>query len=131
MGRLDASLEICHPDEQHGFRPNRGLEQHLLTTNTQSGQIFRESDPKKNLIKIPVRQGCVESAFVCTVLQKTMGVWRVTVSGNHGFDLRGDLPQLSHPRFADDILLFAGSAAEAAILIDFLVEEFASAGLFF
>ena len=58
-----------------------------------------------------------------------MGVWRVTVSGDHGFDLRDDLPQLLAHRFAEDILLFATSAAEAATLVDSLVEELASVGL--
>ena len=58
-----------------------------------------------------------------------MGVWRVTVSGAHGFDLGDDLPQLLDLRFADEIILFARSAAEAAAFVDFLVEEFASVGL--
>ena len=33
LGRFAASLEICQPEEQHGFRPNRRLEEHLLTAN--------------------------------------------------------------------------------------------------
>ena len=48
-----------------------------------------------------------------------MGVWRVTVSGAHGFDLGDDLPQLLDLRFADEIILFARSAAEAAAFVDF------------
>ena len=47
-----------------------------------------------------------------------MGVWRVTLSGDHGFDLRNDLPQLLDLRFADDIFLFARWADEATTLVD-------------
>ena len=56
---------------------------------------------------------CDEFAFVWRGFSRSNGgIWRVTVSGDHGFDLSDDLP---------DILLFARPAAEAAILICWVV----------
>ena len=58
------------------------------------------------------------SRLFCAVLQEAMGVWRVTVSGDHGFVFGDGLPQLLDlNKVADDVLLFARSAAEAAILV--------------
>ena len=33
LGRMEAPLEHCQPEEQHGFRSNRRTEEHLLTAN--------------------------------------------------------------------------------------------------
>ena len=33
LGRIEAPLEHCQPEEQHGFRSNRRIEEHLLTAN--------------------------------------------------------------------------------------------------
>ena len=33
LSRIEALLEARQPEEQHGFRQNRRLEEHLLTTN--------------------------------------------------------------------------------------------------
>ena len=40
------------------------------------------------------------------VLHDAMGVWRAKVSGDHGFDLGDDLPQLWGLRFADFCFYF-------------------------
>ena len=62
-------------------------------------------------------------------LQEAMGVRRARVSSHHGFDLGDDLHQFLIFRFADDILLFEKWAAEAATLVDSLVEKVAFVGL--
>ena len=33
LARIENSLELGQPEEQHGFRPGRKIEEHLLTTN--------------------------------------------------------------------------------------------------
>ena len=33
LGRIEATLEAGQPEEQHGFRAQRRIEEHLLTTN--------------------------------------------------------------------------------------------------
>ena len=33
LGRVEDTLEIHQPEAQHGFRPNRRLEEHLVTAN--------------------------------------------------------------------------------------------------
>ena len=34
LNRIENFLELEQPEEQHGFRPGRGIEEHLLTTKT-------------------------------------------------------------------------------------------------
>ena len=68
-------------------------------------------------IKAGVRQGCVLSPrLFCSVLQLAMEEWRCDVSHN-GLDLGDGGPPLSDLRFADDILLFAGSGNNLAICL--------------
>ena len=33
LGRIEATLDAEQPEEQHGFRADRRIEEHLLTTN--------------------------------------------------------------------------------------------------
>ena len=33
LGRIEATLEAGQPEEQHGFRAQRRIEEHLLTTD--------------------------------------------------------------------------------------------------
>ena len=76
-----------------------------------------------------VRQGCVLNAkLFCAGLQLAMGTWRAKMGGK-GFDLHDGGCNLLDLRFADDILLFAHSADEAAAMLDSLVEELATVGL--
>ena len=46
-----------------------------------------------------------------------------------GIDLQDALPKLLDLRFADDILLFAGTAHETVFLLESLLQEFAAVGL--
>ena len=59
-----------------------------------------------------------------------MRKWRFDVENPHyGIDLQDDLPKLLDKRFADDILLFAGTAHEAFFLLESLMQEFEEVGL--
>ena len=33
LGRIEHTLDIAQPEEQHGFRKNRRIEEHLITAN--------------------------------------------------------------------------------------------------
>ena len=33
LGRMEDTLELRQPEAQHGFHPNRRLEEHLVTAN--------------------------------------------------------------------------------------------------
>ena len=165
LGRIEEPLEHAQPEEQHGFRTKRRIEEHLLSANmvidktllankplwilsldlskafdrvdwdalwsglrlhgvsvhliwllqlmysNQTGQISGHSDVSREFcIRAGVRQGCVLSPrLFCSVLQLAMEDWRCDVS-NNGLDLGNRGPPLLDLRFADDILLFAGSA---------------------
>ena len=72
-------------------------------------------------IKAGVRQGCVLSPrLFCSVLQLAMEEWRCDVSHN-GLDLGDGGPLLLDLHFADDILLFAGSAEQLGYIVICLI----------
>ena len=45
LGRGEAPLEHCQPEEQHGFRSKRGIEEHLLTANMVSDKTLLRNTP--------------------------------------------------------------------------------------
>ena len=184
LGRIEEPLEHAQPEEQHGFRTKRRIEEHLLSANmvidktllgnkplwilsldlskafdrvdwdalwsglrlhgvsvrliwllqlmysNQTGQISGHSDVSREFcIKAGVRQGCVLSPrLFCSVLQLAMEDWRCDVS-NNGLDLGDGGPPLLDLRFADDILLFAGSAEQLGYMLDKLVTLLGKVGL--
>jgi len=184
LGRIEHTLEEEQPEEQHAFRGDRRLEEHLLTADIfiektrarnipvwvvsldlskafdriawptlwkallehgvsqhlvwlmqnlyyrQSGQVKgKDSNSRTFDILAGVRQGCVLSPrLFCSVLEWSMAKWRRRV-GAAGFDLGDGLRCLLDLRFADDIVFFATSYAEAAYLLDELVAAFAEVGL--
>ena len=76
-----------------------------------------------------VRQGCVLSPrLFCAVLQAALAIWRQSVE-SLGLDFGDGLPALLDLRFADDLLLFAKSARDAAVLLDELVRCCSLVGL--
>ena len=98
--------------------------------SNQTGQISGHSDVSREFcIKAGVRQGCVLSPrLFCSVLQLAMEDWRRDVS-NKGVDLGDGGPPLLDLRFADDILLFAGSAEQLGYMLDKLVTSLGKVGL--
>ena len=76
-----------------------------------------------------MRQRCVLSPrLFCSVLQLAMEEWRRDVSHN-GLDLGDGGPPVLDLRFADDILLFAGSAEQLGYMLDKLVTSLEKVGL--
>ena len=76
-----------------------------------------------------MRQGCVLSPrLFCSVLQLAMEEWRCDVS-HTGLDVGDGGPPLLDLRFADDILLFAGSAEQLGYMLDKLVTSLEKVGL--
>ena len=184
LGRIEELLEHGHPEEQHGFKTNRKIEEHLLNANmvidktllanrplwiltlniskafdrvdwdalwrglrlhgvsahlvwllqvvylNQTGQITGHSDVSREFcIKAGGRQGCVLSPrLFCSPLQLAMEEWRPDVLHN-GLDLGDGGPPLVDLRFADDILLFAGSAGQLGYMLDRLGTSLGKAGL--
>ena len=183
LARMEASLEAHQPEEQHGFRKHRRMDEHLLTArlfldkawdkgipvwivsldlskafdrvnwdalwlalhdhgisehlvwilqliySNQSGEVQGEHS---NSDLFPgVRRGCVLSPrLFCSVLQWGLSAWRRNAETKGcGFDLGDTMPSLLHLRFADDILLFARTAAEAMALLDDLVRKLQNIGL--
>ena len=78
-----------------------------------------------------VRQGCVLSPRLFrSVLQWGMSVWRQNAETQKcGFDSGDHMSFLLDLPFADDILLFARTAAEAMALLDDLVHKLQNIGL--
>ena len=93
-----------------------------LMHSNQTGQISGHSDvSRESCIKAGVRQGWVLSPrLFCSVLQLAMEDWRRDVS-NNGLSLGDGGPPLLDLRFADDIVLFAGSAEQLSYMLDKLV----------
>jgi len=184
LGRLEHELDKHQPEEQHAFRADYRIEEHLLTANmfldktrsvgipvwavsldlskafdrvdwsalwsamrghgisdhliwvlqvlyeNQTGQVkgnSQRSDPFD--IRAGVRQGCVLSPrLFCCLLEWAMARWQ-RMSGTAGFDLGDGLRRLLDLRFADDVVFFAKSQEEAAVLLTSLVDELATGGL--
>ena len=186
LGRIEALLEAHQPEEQHGFRQHRRMDEHLLTAtlfldkawdkgipvwivsldlskafdrvnwnalwlalrdhgvsdhliwilqliySNQLGEVQGEhSNSSPFPIHAGVRQGCVLSPrLFCSVLQWGMSAWRQNAETRKcGFDLGDNMAFLLDLRFADDILLFARTAAEAMALLDDLVHKLQNIGL--
>jgi len=184
LARIEEKLEAAQPEEQHAFRSDRRLEEHLMTADmfiektraqnipiwivsldlskafdrvawptlwkallehgvsehmvwilqslyhAQTGQVQGKS---KNSclfeILAGVRQGCVLSPrLFCSALELAMAGWRQKVE-SFGFDLGDGMRWLLDLRFADDVVFFARSEAEAAHALDVLVAELAKVGL--
>ena len=79
---------------------------------------IEQSDVSPELcIRAGKRQGCVLSPrLLCLVLQSAMEKWRCDVS-NNGLDVGYGGLRLLDLRFANDILLFAGSAEQLVICL--------------
>ena len=100
--------------------------------SNQSGEVQGEhSNSDLFPIHAGVRQGCVLSPRLsCNVLQWGMSAWRRnSETKGCGFDLGDTMPSLLDLRFADDILHFARTAAEAMALLDDLVRKLQNIGL--
>ena len=116
---------------------DHGISEHLvwilqLIYSNQSGEVQGEhSNSDLFPIHAGVRQGCVLSPrLFCSVLQWGMSAWRRNAETKGcGFDLGDTMPSLLDLRFADDILLFARTAAEAMALLDDLVRKLQNIGL--
>ena len=78
-----------------------------------------------------MRQGCVLSPrLFCSVLQWGMSAWRRNAETKRcGFDLGDNMQSLLDLRFAEDILLFARTVAEAMALLDDVVRKLQNIGL--
>ena len=85
----------------------------------QSGQVHDVSGSSREFyIKGSVRQGCVLSPrLFCSILQIALKIGRGRVE-HVGIDLDDDMKLLLDLRFADDFLLFANTAADAAFQLD-------------
>ena len=96
----------------------------------QSGEVQGKWGSSRNFpITSGVRQGCVLSPrLFSAVLQWAMKNWRRDASLK-GFDLGDGESALLDLRFADDILLFAKSYAEAVSLLHDLVTALSQVGL--
>ena len=96
----------------------------------QSGEVRGKWGSSRNFpITSGVRQGCVLSPrLFSAVLQWAMKGWRRDVPLK-GFDLGDGQPALLDLRFADDILLFAKSYAEAVSLLHDLATVLSQVGL--
>ena len=184
LGRIEDLLDASQPEEQHGFRTGRRIEEHLVTANivldkmqaanlpvwivsidfskafdridwaalwpalrgqgvsvhliwllqivyhNQEGVVRGDSSTSRwfNIFG-GVRQGCVLSPrLFCAVLQTALSEWRQSVA-SFGLDFGDGLPELLDLRFADDLLLFARSAQDAAKLLDDLVRCCSGVGL--
>ena len=116
---------------------DHGISDHLvwilqLIYANQLGEVQGEhSNCDPFPIHAGVRQGCVLSPrLFCSVLQWGMSAWRRNAETKRcGFDLGDKMPSLLDLRFADDILLFARTAAEAMALLDDLVRKLQNIGL--
>ena len=185
LGRIEALLEAHQPEEHHGFRKHRRMDEHLVTAtlfldkawdkgipvwivsdlskafdranwnalwlafrdhgvsdhliwilqliySSQSGEVEGEhSNNNPFPIHAGVRQGCVLSPRLFrSVLQWGMSVWRQNAETQKcGFDFGDNMSFLLDLPFADDILLFARTAAEAMALLDDLVHKLQNIGL--
>ena len=113
LARIEPILEEAHPEEQHGFRPGRRLEEHLLTATVIISKTLAAD--------VPI---WIVSLDLCKAID---GIEWGSV-GQVGFDLGDGLPRLLDLRLADDVLLFCRSAQEARATLDSLVWHLANVG---
>ena len=73
LARIEPLIEAGQPEEQHGFRPNRRMEEHLVTANLVVDKFFG--------IDMPV---CGSSAWTC---QKLSTEWIGTNCGPHSWTM--------------------------------------------
>ena len=114
----------------------QSVSQHLIwllhkCNENQTGEVKTESGRSRAFsISAGVRQGCVLSPRLFNaVLQEAMETWRCAVAG-HVFNLGdGGMERLFDLRFADDILSFAVSASETALILEELIDALAGVGL--
>ena len=184
LGRIEETLEAAQPEEQHGFRSGRRLQEHIVTANlvmqklsaigvpvwivsldlskafdrlawkplwqalqhhgvsdhmiwliqrlyrNQHGVVIGEDvDSRQFPILAGVRQGCVLSArLFSAALEWAMADWRAKIQ-NNGISIGDGASNLTDLRFADDLLIFAYSQAEASEMLDMLVASLSSVGL--
>ena len=76
-----------------------------------------------------VKQGdTLSSILFNAALEHMFRKWKQRLD-SQGWQIQNHLPRLTHVRFADDILLFAKSLDEIIMMLEFLKEELAEAGL--
>ena len=105
----------------------QGVYEHLIwllqsAHHNQDGVVRGDSStsPWFNILFGGIRLGCVLSPrLFCVLLQAALSEWRQSVA-SFGLEI-GGVPGLLDRRFADDLLLFARSAQDAAKLLDDLV----------
>ena len=97
--------------------------------HNQEGVVRGDSSTSRwfNIFAGNFRQGLSPRLF-CAVLQTAFSEWRQSVA-SFGLDFGDGLPELRDLRFADDLLLFARSAQDAAKLFDDLVRCCSGVGL--
>ena len=112
----------------------QGVSQHLICAiqsiyENQTGFV-RGSTSSSSVFSISagVRQGCILSPrLFAAVLEFVISDWKQR--NNFGLDIGDADRKLLELRFADDVLLFASSVAEAANILDSLVIALRGAGL--
>ena len=72
LARIEPLIEAGQPEEQHGFRPNRRLEEHLVTANLVVDKFSESTCP------------CGSSAWTC---QKLSTEWIGTNCGPHSWTM--------------------------------------------
>ena len=58
LGRIEATLEQHQPEEQHGFRSGRRIEEHLLTANTKPAKPTPDSSRTSPHLTTSKLRGC-------------------------------------------------------------------------
>ena len=74
LARIEPLIEAGQPEEQHGFRPNRRLEKHLVTANLGVDKFFGIDMPR-----VGHQLGLVKSFRLSGLEQivgRTLGPWR-------------------------------------------------------
>ena len=184
LGRVETQLETHEPEEQHGFRGGKRVEEHLVTTHLvldkfssanvpiwivsldlskafdrvhwpalwrvfsvqglsehmiwmiqdlnrdQQGQVVGSHGCSRfSAIHGGVRQGCVLSPrLFCSALEMSMANWPDEME-LLGLDLRDGGQSLLDSGFANDILTCGTDYHVIGVLLDKLVENFATMGL--
>jgi len=76
-----------------------------------------------------VKQGNIISPMLINAgIEIAFRAWKQKLS-SHGILLNDDMPRFTNTKYADDIMVFAKSDSELAVMIELLVEELAKIGL--